>query len=289
MFYLLVTIFLNVIIAVLFKLFPRYGVNTPQAIVVNYLVCVVTGCLYIGEVPFDKETMAAPWVPWALVLGGAFISIFNLIAYNIKIHGITTATIANKLSLVIPVVFSFFLYREHIGLSKIAGVLLALPAVYLTSWQKQEKGQKMPGLFWPLVLFVSSGLLDTSLKYVECNFLSTGKSQAVFSIYTFAVAATLGVVMTTVLAVAGKVKFEAKNIIAGILVGVPNYFSIYFLIAALNCGILQSSAAIPTINISILVLSTLVALLFFKEQANGKRITGLILSIIAILLIALGD
>jgi drug/metabolite transporter (DMT)-like permease len=52
---------------------------------------------------------------------------------------------------------------------------------------------------------------------------------------------------------------------------------------------MQSSAIIPVINIGILVASSFMAILFFREKVNKLRIAGLVLSVIAILLIALGD
>lgn len=288
MLYIVITVVLNVIISVLFKLFPRYKIDALQAIVVNYFVCVITGSLFIGQIPFNSVTVHASWVPWALVLGGAFITLFNLIAYNTRTYGITTTTIANKLSLVIPVIFSYVLYREHMGAAKIAGILLALPSVYMTAKQKGDEDTGKSLLF-PFLLFVGSGLLDTSLKYVQCSYLATHEEQAIFSIYTFGTAAVIGLCTAIFLAATGRIQLQAKNLLAGIAIGVPNYFSIYFLIRALHCSVLSSSATIPTINISVLVMSTLTALVFFGERANPLRLIGLTLSVAAILLIALGD
>jgi drug/metabolite transporter (DMT)-like permease len=133
MLYLIATILLNVVISALFKVFPKYKIDTLQAIVANYCVCVVTGSLFIGHIPYSTGALHSAWLPWALLMGASFISIFNLIAYCTRIDGITTTTIANKLSLVIPVLFSVFLYHEAEGIGKIIGVVLAFPAVYLTS------------------------------------------------------------------------------------------------------------------------------------------------------------
>jgi multidrug transporter EmrE-like cation transporter len=124
---------------------------------------------------------------------------------------------------------------------------------------------------------------------MQCTFLATAEVQAVFSIYTFATAAVTGIIVTIILVRLKKTKLKPKNIVAGICVGVPNYFSIYFLIRTLNSSIMQSSATIPVVNIGILVASSIVAILLFRERANTLRIIGLALSIIAILLIALGD
>lgn len=288
MFYLVATILLNVVLSVLFKLFPRYKIDALQAIVTNYCVCVITGSLFIGKMPFYSASVHQPWFLWSLLMGVSFISIFNLIAYCTRVDGITTTTIANKLSLVIPVLFSIIFMNESAGIAKIAGILIALPAVYLTTHVKEANG-KTPSLLWPLLLFVGSGMLDTLVNYVQLNFLSAAEDQAVYTIYCFAVAGITGISVLTYMLLTGKTKLELKNIIAGICIGIPNYFSIYFLIRSLNSKILQSSATIPVINIGILVASALTAILFFKERANVARIAGLLLSVGAILLIALGD
>ncbi|MCW3123193.1 MAG: EamA/RhaT family transporter [Flavipsychrobacter sp.] len=288
MFYLLITIFLNVVISVIFKVFPKYNIDTLQAIVANYVVCVITGSLFIGHIPFTASVVHENWFPWALLMGAGFISIFNLLAYCTRIDGITTSIIANKLSLVIPVIFSVFLYGDQMGISKIAGIALAFPAVYLTT-RVMGEDHKPQGLFWPLLLFIGGGLLDTLMKYVQFHFLTSADSQAVYSIFCFATAGTIGIILVTTLFLLKKITFQWRNIAAGICIGIPNYFSIYFLIRMLNSNFLQSSAAIPILNIGILVASALTALLLFREKANILRITGLILSVIAILLIAFGD
>jgi drug/metabolite transporter (DMT)-like permease len=288
MLYLLATILLNVVISVIIKLFSRYDINALQAIVANYVVCVVTGCLFMGSMPFTAAAVGSSWFPWALLMGAGFIGIFNLMAYSTRIDGITTTTIANKLSLVIPVLFSLIVYREHAGIGKIVGIVLAFPAVYLTS-RVTGDDNKPQNLFWPAILFGGSGSLDTIMNYVQQNHLTTPTDQALFTVFCFAVAGSLGVLLMATLVVLKKIKLQWRNLIAGICLGIPNYFSIYFFIRALNSDFLQSSASIPVMNIGILVASSLTALLVFREKANALRYTGLVLSVIAILLIAFGD
>ncbi len=287
MFFIVATILLNVVISAIFKLLPRFKIDTLQAIVVNYCVCVVTGSLFIGRFPIQSSTIGEVWFPWALLMGAGFIGIFNLIAYCTRVDGITTTTIANKLSLVIPVVFAVFLFREGLGVFKIAGVLLAFPAVYLTTRVPEENG-KPQKLFWPLLLFVCSGLLDTLVNYVQHTFLQGDDVQAVYTVCCFATAGCIGIALVTALVITGRQHLHWRNVIAGICIGVPNFFSIYYLIRALNSNFLQSSAAIPVINIGILVASAVAALLIFREKANVQRLIGLVLAVAAILLIANG-
>jgi drug/metabolite transporter (DMT)-like permease len=287
MLYLVATILLNVVNSAIFKLFPKYGINTFQAIVANYIVCVITGSLFIGHIPFTMAAVHSGWFPWALVMGAGFIIVFNLLAYSTKVDGITTTIIASKLSLVIPALLSVWLYKEQVGVGKVAGIILAFPAIYLAT---RIKGEKQPqNLLLPILIFIGGGLLDSLTKYVQTYFLATQEEQAQYAIYCFATAATLGVLVLSVLLALMKKTFSWRNVVAGICLGIPNYFSIYFLIRMLNSNFLQSSAAIPVLNIGILVASAITAILLFREKANMARVAGLLLSIVAILLIAFGD
>ncbi|MBE2287949.1 MAG: DMT family transporter [Chitinophagaceae bacterium] len=200
----------------------------------------------------------------------------------------TTTIMASKLSLIIPVIASVVLYNESLGLIKVAGILLAFPAVYLsTRAGTDDKAAK--SLLWPALLFALSGGLDTLVNFVQARFLSTPADQAAGTIMIFSVAGLTGIILLGVLFATGKVKFALKNVIAGVALGIPNFFSIYFLVKGLNSGVFQSSATIPLFNISVLVFTSVVAIVFFREKTNKLQITGLLLATGAILLIALGD
>jgi drug/metabolite transporter (DMT)-like permease len=286
--YLVATILLNVIVFTVLKSFPRFGIHPLQAIVANYVVCVITGCLFTGIQPFTVATTQEPWLPWGLLMGVAFIAIFNLTAYCSKVSGMASTVIASKLSLVIPVIFSIIVYKEAAGNWKIIGLLLAFPAVYHAT-RTPKTTDIAPKLLWPVLLFLFSGSLDTLVNYIQGTFLHTQAAQAACTIICFATAGTSGLIVTSALVATGKMKLEAKNLIAGICLGIPNFFSIYFLIITLNSNLFQSSATIPLINISILVASTVTAILVFRESANRLRILGLALAVAAILLIGFGD
>ena len=288
MFDLLATIILNTVLFVLFKIYSRFGVDNLQAIVVNYWTCVVTGSFLLGAFPVTSESINEPWLPWAALMGTMFFSVFNLLAFTTLKEGITTTTVANKLSMVIPVAFSVFLYGDRRTAFKIAGILLAFPAVYLTTRVKED-GKQGQDLLWPALIFIGSGLLDTMTKFVEHSYIDSDEGTISFTIHTFFTAASVGTLVVAVQLIRGKIKLHYRNIIAGIVLGVPNYFSIYYFIRFLKSGFLQSSAGIPVVNIGIVLVSALTAILFFREKVTRLRVVGLILSILAILLIALGD
>lgn len=288
MLYLILALLFNVIVSVVLKLFAKFEINALQAIVANYCTCVVTGGVFTGQTPLKATSFDAPWFLWSVLLGVSFIAIFNLTAYCTKVDGMTTTIMASKLSLIIPVVCSVILYNESLGLIKVAGILLAIPAVYLSTRSDGEKNSARSWL-WPTLLFFLSGGLDTLVNFVQTRFFVTRADQAAGTIMIFAVAGLTGLILLGALTITGKTQFALKNVIAGIALGIPNFFSIFFFVKGLNSAVFQSSATIPLFNISILVLTSLVAILFFKEKAHKQRIIGLILATGAILLIAFGD
>jgi drug/metabolite transporter (DMT)-like permease len=258
--------------------------------VVNYGICVLTGSFAMGEFPITLQTLAQPIFSWAMVMGFLFISVFNVIAISSVKVGVTITQTANKLSLVIPVAFSFFMYNEEITWVKMLGILLALLAVVFVSRKGTKKESQVEQrkfswhVFLPIILFIGSGIIDTLTKFVQVNYLKDAASSNTYLIAGFLVAFLMGFVVLMF-----RTQWQMKSLIAGIVLGVPNYFSIYFLIKALQSPLLSSSAMIPINNIGILFTVGLVGIFLFKEKLSRSNYIGLMLTIISIILIYVGD
>ena len=294
MLYLLGSIVLTSYLTLSFKVVEKFGIPLFQAIVFNYLTCVVTGSVVNGAFPINGDAVAQPWFKWALLMGCMFISIFNVVGFTAQKIGVAVASVANKLSLVIPFLFSLYLYNEQATWLKIVGIVVALAAVVLTCWPQRSAEtpahkhlSKAFAILVPVVLFVSSGLLDTTIKYVEQTYINESNSNA-YLISSFATAATIGLLTLVVLTLTGKQRFDARSIIAGICIGVPNYFSIWCLVRVLKQYVGNSSAIIPINNMGIVLFSSLVAWMLFKERLSLVNWLGIVLSLGAIALIAFG-
>lgn len=293
MLFLIGSIILSSWLTLSFKLLERFHINTFQAIVFNYITCVITGSIVNGAFPINAAAVQEPWFKWAMLMGAVFIVLFNVIAKTAQTMGVAIASVANKLSLVIPFLFSIVLYNEAATSLKIAGVLLALVAVVFTCWpstdHKEPSGKVVKPAYFllPLFLFIGSGLLDTMIKYVETTFVNNSNQNA-YLISSFAAAATIGSIRLLIGFTNGSIKFEPKAVLAGIIIGVPNYFSIWCLMGVLKAYAGNSSAIIPINNMGIVLFSTLVAFLLFNEKLSKLNWLGIVLSIAAIALIAYG-
>jgi drug/metabolite transporter (DMT)-like permease len=292
MLFLILSIFLNAYLGIAFVIFKRFHIDLFQAIVFNYLTCVITGSLVLGEFPIHATTLAEPWFKWAILMGALFISVFNLIAFSSIKAGVTITQTANKLSLVIPFIFSWMYFQESVGMLKIAGIVLAMLAVVFVSFRKHNNDAsawQMKDLGLPFILFLSSGIIDTLTAFVQQSYLQTDAQSNAYLISGFLVAATLGSVVLLIQYLQGKRQFHVKHLLAGIILGIPNYFSIYCLVKALQWPGMSSSAVIPINNIGVLFVVSLVGIFIFKEKLIPMNYWGLFVSLLAILLIILGD
>lgn len=245
-----------------------------------------------GGYPIKPIQESPEWLPWALVMGTMFILLFNLVAYTAQRIGVSVAVVAYKLSLIIPFLFSLVYYSEPYTAWKIAGVVLALAAVVLTSYPKDKTAtqDKNVGLIlWlvPLVLFTGSGMLDAMIKFVEQAFLDE-RNQDSYLITAFSSAAVVGICILGFQFITGRNRFDARAIIAGMAIGIPNYFSIWCLMHALKGYTGNSSAVIPINNMGIVLISAIFAWQVFKEKLSWINWMGIILSLGAIALIAFG-
>ncbi len=154
---LIISIILTSYLTISFKVLGQLKIPALQAIVINYFTCVITGSLVNGSFPITATSVSQPWFRWAIVMGLVFIILFNIIAFTAQRIGVAVASVANKLSLVIPFLFSIYLYDEKLTVLKIAGVIIALLAVLFTCWpHKDIQGSSMKSAHG-LVLLVPCG------------------------------------------------------------------------------------------------------------------------------------
>lgn len=292
MFWLLLSIVTNTALILILKSFRKFEVNTLQAIVVNYFTAGTIGILLSGmPVAFSQIPQQEwSWVP--PVLGILFISIFLLLAKTAQTIGVSVATVANKMSLVIPVLAAIIFYKESVNALQITGLIIAILSVYLTSLPPQKdasekKSSALKYLWMPTVIFFGSGVLDALVNHAQMKLVPDSHLPLFLSLCFFS-AGTIGITVILIRRIKLGEKFEKKSLLAGICLGIPNYFSIYGITRALGSDLMDSSALFPVNNMGIVALAAIAALLIFKEKFSITNWLGILLSLGAIALIAFG-
>ena len=114
MIYLILSIIFSTSLVLIFKLFERFNINNFQAIVFNYITAAFI-CYFTHTEPININSITSEgWLPYSIMIGLMFISLFNLIAYSVQNVGISVTSVANKISLCIPVIFAFIYYGDSL-------------------------------------------------------------------------------------------------------------------------------------------------------------------------------
>lgn len=283
---LILCVVLNALIGVIFKLYGRYNIQVFQAIVVNYLTCVATAGVVMGKIPIPSDLFSKIWFPYALGLGIVFILTFNLMALTVRHFGVVVASVFQKMSLIAPALIAILIYSEPSGWLKWTGIALALISVVLLSYQKNvsHKSSSEKYIFLlPVMTFLLSCVIDSSLYLLQYHTIGQeGDPEFVASL--FLSAGLTGLLFLLWKISQGKATFTKPNVIAGIALGIPNFFSIYLLILVLEQG-WGASVVFPVNNVGVLLLSGIFGIVLFKERPDIFKWSGYVLAICAILFI----
>jgi drug/metabolite transporter (DMT)-like permease len=292
MLFLLLTVLCSVALGFLFKLFGRWGIDGFQAILFNYATCVLCGWVHLGHFPVQKSHFDTHWMPYALVLGLIFIGGFNLASITVRYFGVTVGQIMQKMSILMTVPFAMLAYGESTGWAKILGFVLALTSIVLVNWpressESQPEVQMRKHLLWiPLLTWALSGLLEVLILRVQKEQL-TDMSDPTFIINIFAIAGMIGLATALYGWWKKRLVWQWKNVAGGVILGIPNYGSMVFMLWALNSG-LEGSFLFPVANVGIILLTTIGAVTLFHEKLSPLNWLGIGFALGAIALISFG-
>jgi len=272
---------------ILFKYFGKYQVNNLQAIIVNYFTA-GSLALFIANANgiriVFQHIILSPYILPSLIIGLLFIITFNLLAYGTQKIGIAISTVANKMSMIIPVIIGIYLFKETLGIVKLIGIILAISAIYMTS----TKGGKLSfdKKYVPIILliFIGQGMADGTLSWAQ-KFTITPENTPLFFACTFLFAGILGSLFLLYELIVKKIRFQAKSILWGIALGIPNYLTLHFFVRSLQSPVLESSQVFPVVNMAVIILSAVGGILLFKEKLTPFNWSGIALAVIAISLI----
>ena len=285
MIYIAISIILFNVLVVFFKLFEKYNIDNLQALISNYFISALLSLLLLSENDNIQSSIESEWFIHAIILGTLFISIFNIYALGIQKIGIATSSVINKMSFVVPVVFSIIFYENEVfSLSILFGVLLALLGIYLSSTNNSSFNFDKKYLWIILIIFFGQGIVDIVLN--DSKFYIPKDENFLFFLILFISATTAGILILFAKKQISDIKI--KNLLWGAIFGIPNFFSIFYFLKALQSDyfIDKSYLIFPLTSVGIVVTTTFLGVLIYKEILTKRNIIGITIAVISILIIS---
>lgn len=282
---------LNIIFSILFasglfiilRLFSLKGVNNFYGIVINYFIAATCSFLNNWQQNIIQLPGAIDYLTISFSIGFLFIVVFLLTARVTQVSGVGIASVAAKLSMVIPITLGVYLYHDSMPVLKIIGLVLALVAVSVINLKdSNEHKHKNSSYLLPFILFIGCGLVDSSIKFAQHYYISDENRQ-LFIMTLFGSAGLIGAIkMVYDVTLKGK-KISINDLIGGASLGTCNYLSLFFLIRSFEFPGAQSSQVFAMVNLGVVIFSSLWAIILFKEHLNKFKIAGLLIAVGAII------
>lgn len=301
MLYFLLAVLFTVALYMIMRAYPRYKVNSFHAVVFNYYSCVVTGLFLTPDLKaFQEIQWNSEGTLLTLALGTLFVIAFMSIGLTAQKVSVTAASLAGNMSLVIPVLFGLFIFKntnKDFTILNYAGLVIALAALALGAIQKKQKttefedGQPLRvsvfSYAWllPVFTFMASGTNNTLINYLTMSYYRPEQT-TLFMIIACSGAILIGTLVLIYKIIFGGEELELRSVIGGLILGVPNFLSLYFLLLALGSFGNSAAFVFPIYNILSMLVSSFAAWILYKEKLNNLNRLGLALAVVAIILIS---
>lgn len=253
-------------IVLLLRVFENRGFDRYVIIASNYLVSGSLGFFFLSIKKFPDIEI----IIFGAAIGLLFFISFSVFSLSLKRSGIASTVTFGRLSLAIPVAASILLWGENPSITDSLSLLMIFLIIIL--WEKRVKNIS-PLL---LLLFTLFGVIDASMKYFKIKFPEVDNNVFLITLFYSAL------IWSWIFIFIARKKVKGSAIMNGLVLGVPNFFSSYFVLLALSSGI-PAYITFPFINIGVIISSAILGLLFFKEKLSPKRIILIALGIAAII------
>ena len=284
MIYILLSICCSVTVAVLLKLAKRYQINIIQAVTVNYLAALIL-CYIFFKPDVVVVNSSAPWSSY-LSLAALLPSVFLLLAASIRNLGIAKTDIAQRLSLFIPILAAYFIFREDFNQLKIIGLLVGFPAIFLTFLRKTDQKENQVNWIYPLMVFIGFGVIDVLFKQIALYKLLP-YTTSLFVVFCLAFIVSLIIVIE--LMISRKIKIQLVNLACGLVLGLFNFGNILFYMKAHKALSNNPSTVFAAMNMGVIVVGSLIGIIIFKEKLTKINYLGIVLALAAVIFITLSQ
>lgn len=217
---------------------------------------------------------------WAILVG-VFAGIFFFLSFiyyqkSVNESGVGLSGTFGKLGILVPMIFSIVLWHELPSFIQWIGILLCFISIVIVNLSLEDLSLKSLNKTL-ILLFIFGGMAEFSNKIFQKYALIYYKD--LFLSFVFLVAFLISIFF----AFKQNKKLSKKDIFLGIIVGIPNLFSSFFLILSLNY--MASSLVFPVYSAGSILLINLGGFILFNEKLSKKETLSIFMIVFALILI----
>lgn len=268
-----ISIICSVSVGILFKFSKLNFAQLLWVLFFGYIICFLSGFLMF-EISWDIPNLKSKEFYIILFLAFLFPFVFISLQKSIMTQGIAKTDLVQRISLIIPILASFWIFQEMFSYNKIIAILLGFISIFLIMY-KENTNKKTSDLKPLVIVFWGYGTVDVLLKT-----LTTLPFRSLL-VFIF-----LGCIFTTLFYIIFKrVKFYLKTLPIGIGLGLLNFINIFTYLETHKSMKDSPTIVFTSMNLGVICLGTLVGVFLFKEKLSKWNFIGIICAIFAIIVL----
>lgn len=274
MIYLILAIASSVLVSISIRVSENYISNKYGMLMINYILCAIFSVFYMNKgLNYLTQTGTGFMLGLGVVNGLLYLGTLLMMQYSTKYNGVVLSSTFMKLGVLIPTLMAILVFGELPKCTQVIGIVLSVAAILILQFEKEalRQGNKK---VWLLFLLVGGGITDSLANVYEQY--GNPDIQDGFLLVTFLIAS----IFAAILAFTSKHKISKEDILYGLILGVPNYFSARFLLRAL--GEMNAVIVYPTSNVGTMVIISLIGVLIFRESMNKRKAAALAMIVLAL-------
>ena len=272
---LIIAVLMSTLISVLMRLSERHGKGRVSMLMFNYMMCTALAAAFTSFRPAEGMSTT---LSLGLVNGALYLGAFMLLQWNVTSNGVILSSTFMKLGVLVPTLLSLIAFGDVLSVPRVAGLALTVTAVLLMNSRSGQKTavKSLPGL---LLLLLVGGMADGMSKVHEQ--LGNTELNSLFLLITFGSA----LILCAAVCVFRRSRVSKWDVIDGILIAVPNYFSTRFLLASLNS--LPAVIAYPCFSAGVIAVTSLIGAYVFHERLSRRQWGAMLVIAAALVLLNL--
>ncbi len=291
-------LFLSIVIftiqTISFKEFNRsFMKNLSSYFMFNFLYFAMVVIIFLIPNPVLGEIHAATAI---LAVAFGVIFVLGVLCYMkaMETGPLSLSSLIYSFGIIVPITLGFFLWDEKISIMQAVGLLLLFATFYLGSKSASEPSASVSSqsinfkwLLFCFLGFLGNGGLMTTTKAQQM--IMPGKEIKEFLVLAFATASLLSLAIfffTKIKTNDSISHLKSRNFLLVVLAaGLTTAYGNQ--IAVLLSGRIPAVIQFPTVNGGIVLASSLLSVVLFKEKLTRQGIAGLVLGLAALVLLSI--
>lgn len=295
--------------AIVLKIFREQKGNRYGILLGNYITCVILSFVMLPEKAGFWRAEGTTWL-CGVIAGVLFVAGLVTMQGSIRRNGAILTSAFARLGIIVPLIISILFFGERVRVLQIIGIVIVLAAFWLISLDGGAQDRETAGsaettaqvaeaesaqgqssapashgrrvfLLLLLAVLLACGSADAMAKVFEQ--VGERADDGKYFLILFLTAAVLATALLFIERARTGKRVIWKEFAAGILVGIPNYFSSALLLSALKG--LPAFMVYPSFSAGTVLLVTLVGTLVFRERPGVRAWIGLGLIAAALVLL----